>query len=331
MFRAKYAYYLVMEFAEGGTLAKRVCASLSTDDARRWSLQLARVLEYIHDQSMAHRDLKPENVFLTKALDIKLGDFGLAKDLGPNSSTTMSQAMTQVGTTNYFSPELGEGLSCGAKGSVRGNDMWALGCIVIELVRRERLDASLWPPEVSGNRDKLLADALAADPLLGTATTLMLVEYHMRTYRRLWPPAFLRKCTEREEDTRLPVGHAEREQQRSCLTACLSACRLKGLLRWFEHGEMAMECRNESVPWDGPCGMSFPGAMPEVRSETSRELGGCVLAGTFLAFEGGVGARTLASLLVAGETVPFVGEIWQNLLAMKRHVHDDFHDSGMEY
>lgn len=169
-----------MEFAEGGTLAKRVCASLSTDDARRWSLQLARVLEYIHDQSMAHRDLKPENVFLTKALDIKLGDFGLAKDLGPNSSTTMSQAMTQVGTTNYFSPELGEGLSCGAKGSVRGNDMWALGCIVIELVRRERLDASLWPPEVSGNRDKLLADALAADPLLGTATTLMLVEYHMR-------------------------------------------------------------------------------------------------------------------------------------------------------
>ena len=193
--RAKDGFYLVMELAEGGTLAKRVCASLSVSDARQWSLQLVRVLEYIHGQGMAHRDLKPENVFLAKAADItlgevvKLGDFGLAKDVGRGGSMSLSQAMTKVGTTNYFSPELE---SDGVKGSVRGNDMWALGCIVIELLRRERLDGPIWSshPFVERKRGKLLDDARAADlgttwegrspGTLGTAAAHMLVEYRMR-------------------------------------------------------------------------------------------------------------------------------------------------------
>ena len=178
LFRARDGYYLVMELAEGGTLAGRVCASLSVSDARRWSLQLVRVLEYIHVQGMAHRDLKPENVFLSKAADVKLGDFGLAKDVMAGSSMSLSQSMTKVGTANYFSPELGEGL----KGSVRGNDLWALGCIVIEMVQRQRIDGPIWSStaEISEKRERLLSDARSADPLLGTAATLMLVEYHVR-------------------------------------------------------------------------------------------------------------------------------------------------------
>jgi serine/threonine protein kinase len=137
-----------------------------------------RVLEYIHVQGMAHRDLKPENVFLSKAADVKLGDFGLAKDVMAGSSMSLSQSMTKVGTANYFSPELGEGL----KGSVRGNDLWALGCIVIEMVQRQRIDGPIWSStaEISEKRERLLSDARSADPLLGTAATLMLVEYHVR-------------------------------------------------------------------------------------------------------------------------------------------------------
>ena len=57
------------------------------------------------------------------------------------------------------------------------------------------------------------------------------------------------------------------------------------------------------------------------------ELGSCVLAGTFL---GAMAGPALEGLLIAGEAVPFVGDVCQALLALKRHV-DDLQDEGGEY
>ena len=62
-----------MEFAEGGTLASKVDnKDFSESHARRWALQLVKVLAYIHEHGMAHRDLKPENVLLSAADHIKV-------------------------------------------------------------------------------------------------------------------------------------------------------------------------------------------------------------------------------------------------------------------
>ncbi|CAD6886423.1 unnamed protein product [Tilletia laevis] len=82
-----------------------------------------------HQSGLAvlHRDLKPENVFLDALGNIKLGDFGLSKQVG-----TAELARTYVGTPYYMSPELATGGPYDAK-----SDIWALGCIAYELCARK--------------------------------------------------------------------------------------------------------------------------------------------------------------------------------------------------
>lgn len=73
--------------------------------------------------AILHRDLKPENVFLDGNNNIKLGDFGLSKQIAAQAFTN-----TYVGTPYYMSPELATGGQYDSK-----SDIWALGCITYEL------------------------------------------------------------------------------------------------------------------------------------------------------------------------------------------------------
>ena len=70
------------------------------------------------DSVVLHRDIKPGNVFLDAQGNIKLGDFGLARVLSPDSQF----AQTWVGTPFYMSPEQVDGLAYNQK-----SDVWALG------------------------------------------------------------------------------------------------------------------------------------------------------------------------------------------------------------
>ena len=164
-------FFLVMEFAEGGTLRARISAALSLPDMRLWTLQLVKVLAYIHDQGLAHRDLKPENIFLSKSGDIKVGDFGLATDVA--GSILVAKPMEVVGTKIYFSPELG---MKGAKGSLRASDVWSLGCILVEMAQRKGLASELYPPEKASERSRLIKIVQDEDPTLGNIASHMLVE-----------------------------------------------------------------------------------------------------------------------------------------------------------
>ena len=176
MFEGPDAFFIVMEFAEGGTLAARIGADLSLPDMWLWTLQLVKVLAYIHEQGLAHCDLKPENIFMSKEGNIKVGDFGLATDVG--ASIQVARAMDAVGTKIYFSPELG---IKGVKGSVRANDVWALGCLLVEMVQRKRLESALYPPEMASTRSMLIKIAQTADLALGAvAEHSLVVECCMR-------------------------------------------------------------------------------------------------------------------------------------------------------
>ena len=55
-------------------------------------------------QQVLHRDLKTKNIFLTRTGMLKIGDFGLSKMLGSQTSF----AQSAVGTPYYLSPELCE-------------------------------------------------------------------------------------------------------------------------------------------------------------------------------------------------------------------------------
>lgn len=133
--------YIVMELCEGGDLGaiikrcRRSRCHLPEETVWSYFAQMAAALDACHNrtaststgraptQAILHRDLKPENVFLDLEQNVKLGDFGLSKQLG-----AATFANTYVGTPYYMSPELASGQQYDAK-----SDIWALGCILYEL------------------------------------------------------------------------------------------------------------------------------------------------------------------------------------------------------
>ena len=77
--------HLVMEYAEGGTLADHISAQAAVHDhfptviVYQWLRQLSSALQHVHLHRVLHRDLKTQNVFLTSTGSVKLGDFGISK------------------------------------------------------------------------------------------------------------------------------------------------------------------------------------------------------------------------------------------------------------
>ncbi|KTG44944.1 hypothetical protein cypCar_00036406, partial [Cyprinus carpio] len=95
-----------------------------------WYLyQIAAAVAHIHKAGVLHRDIKTLNIFLTKTNLIKLGDYGLAKKLG----SEYSMAESCVGTPYYMSPELCQGVKYNFK-----SDIWAMGCVLFELLTLTR-------------------------------------------------------------------------------------------------------------------------------------------------------------------------------------------------
>jgi len=101
---------------------------LTPANIKSYTLQTLLGLEYLHNNWILHRDLKPNNLLVDSKGCLKLGDFGLARQFG--SPTRIYTHM--VVTRWYRAPEL----LFGAKNYGVGVDIWAVGCILAELLLR---------------------------------------------------------------------------------------------------------------------------------------------------------------------------------------------------
>ncbi len=120
------ATFLVMEYVPGINLrdALNDYGLLSPKRALEILEPLTAGLAAAHAAGILHRDLKPENVFLSDSGIVKLGDFGLAREI-----TSHTQTGSLVGTAAYLSPELVLRGQADAR-----SDIYSLGVMAFEML-----------------------------------------------------------------------------------------------------------------------------------------------------------------------------------------------------
>jgi serine/threonine protein kinase len=106
--------YLVMDYVEGEDLQqmlKRINGPLPEGQVLAWISQVCDTLTYLHSQNppVIHRDIKPANIKITPQGQVKLVDFGIAKEYRPSQKTTKG---ARAVTPGYSPPEqYGKGLT----------------------------------------------------------------------------------------------------------------------------------------------------------------------------------------------------------------------------
>jgi eukaryotic-like serine/threonine-protein kinase len=174
--------FLVMEYLQGETLAKRLNrGALPIDQALRCAIEIADALDKAHCCGITHRDLKPGNIMLTKS-GAKLLDFGLSKvarvEKAPSEPTGLTSKGMILGTPQYMAPEQIEGKDADAR-----TDIFAFGSVLYEMLTGQKAfkgtnDASLMaailehePPPMSSlegppriSVERIIKVCLAKDP-----------------------------------------------------------------------------------------------------------------------------------------------------------------------
>lgn len=177
--------YIQMEFCENNTLLDLIEKGLPGNPDEYWRLfrEILEAVSYIHSSGFIHRDLKPTNIFIDKSNNIKVGDFGLAKNsqfssaiLKDNQVASKNKDLsTVVGTFFYTAKEVASG------DYDEKVDMYSLGIIFFEmcyklgsgmervtLLNKLRLVDIQFPPDFSkakkATEKKIITSLLDHDP-----------------------------------------------------------------------------------------------------------------------------------------------------------------------
>lgn len=120
--------YLVLEMCHNGEMnryLKNRMKPFSENEARHFMHQIITGMLYLHSHGILHRDLTLSNLLLTRNMNIKIADFGLATQL----KMPHEKHYTLCGTPNYISPEIATRSAHGLE-----SDVWSLGCMFYTLL-----------------------------------------------------------------------------------------------------------------------------------------------------------------------------------------------------
>lgn len=107
-------------------LSSSVSKGLDPSLVKFFAFQLLNGTNYCHENKILHRDLKPQNLLINKNLQLKLGDFGLARAFG----LPVSSFSSDVVTLWYRSIDV----LLGSKSYFTSIDTWSIGCIIAEMI-----------------------------------------------------------------------------------------------------------------------------------------------------------------------------------------------------
>ncbi|MEU0949496.1 PASTA domain-containing protein [Streptomyces canus] len=169
--------YLVMEYVDGMTLREALFSGppLTVERALEVTAGVLEALAHSHQHGIVHRDIKPANVMVTWSGQVKVMDFGIARDA---RDVGLTQTSLVIGTAQYLSPEQAMGHAVDAR-----SDLYSVGCLLYELLTRrppftgespmavmyqhvqeEPRPPSLYNPEVGPRVDTIVLRALTKDP-----------------------------------------------------------------------------------------------------------------------------------------------------------------------
>jgi serine/threonine-protein kinase len=127
--RFKGTSYFAMEFISGETVEQMITrrGALPWREVVDLAIQMCEALHYAHEHGVVHRDLKPSNLMVNEQGQVKLTDFGIAKDL---DATALTAPGRTLGTAAFMAPE-----------QIRGTpevshktDLYALGAVIYQML-----------------------------------------------------------------------------------------------------------------------------------------------------------------------------------------------------
>ena len=123
--------WIAMEYVNGQTLTAWTRANAQPLTARlRLFREICEAVQHAHGHLIVHRDLKPSNILVTADGRAKLLDFGIAKQLAPESDDAgATRTGLQMMTPAYAAPEQIRGEPTGVH-----TDVYALGVVLYELL-----------------------------------------------------------------------------------------------------------------------------------------------------------------------------------------------------
>jgi len=156
-------HFIVMEWLDGETLEQIIKRSkpsgLSFTAVYKLIEQIGDALKYAHKAGIVHTDLKPSNIILTRKGDIKVFDFGVARNVELNVDQYALENKERSSPLNGFTPAYASFEQIKGEAPCAADDVYAFSCLIYELLSSKHPYQRLAADKVNINKTPLIKPA----------------------------------------------------------------------------------------------------------------------------------------------------------------------------